>query len=410
METKQKFGLSDLAAIYILLWTIMPSMSSGTLYRVVLIGCAGIFVLSNFHEIFSDFVNLIAIVLLLGLYFALSFVAYGQSYAIAHTINLNMYILVWLIGRHYFEHMPEKMLPILTVILLACIFVSVQAIRIVLRNPGALRAATHSEESHSYASYSYVFLSAQLVPFLLLALKKYEIGNNRFFQAAALVCLVTSMGLVVCSGFLMANILMLLGIACIIVFYRFSATKLVAALLILLFIVLFYRVLLETAFELMLNLTKNNPYYYKKFYGFYKQLFFDAGTASSYSRRLHLYVSSYTSLVNYPLLGSIVFTGRDKGGGHSSIIDMFAAYGWVPGILYIRQLLGSSVRMIKTCETPELKRVLLVCLLSLVLINGCFDALSYTCAWVWYLLIPFVIYKAKSPESLFISRLSRGLI
>ena len=89
---------------------------------------------------------------------------------------------------------------------------------------------------------------------------------------------------------------------------------------------------------------------------------------------------------------------------------MFAAYGWVPGILYIRQLLGSSVRMIKTCETPELKRVLLVCLLSLVLINGCFDALSYTCAWVWYLLIPFVIYKAKSPESLFISRLSRGLI
>ena len=87
------------------------------------------------------------------------------------------------------------MLPILTIVLLACIFVAVQSMRVVIRNPSALRSATRSEESQSYASYSYVFLSAQMVPFLMLALKKYQPEKNKLFRIVATAGLFASMGL-----------------------------------------------------------------------------------------------------------------------------------------------------------------------------------------------------------------------
>ena len=394
-------SLSDLAALYIIIWTITPALGSGGIFRAILLGCACYWVISNFLFLKRHSNELILMVLLLIGYFITQWLSYGINHAVSWTLNMGIYVVVALIGMCYNYENSEKVPLFLNVLLLIIIAVSIISIRTVIVDPYALRRATYAVEDrgHAYGAYSFIYMITQLIPLLFFSIfnkTREELNISRI-----LLCLSLLIGwiLVLLSGFTIANAVVAIAVLAFVLLKNFNVKKLLVTLLLLIVVAFTYRYILEAIFTWLGDVVKGNLLYERKTQDLYNQLILGTGAGSSYSGRLDLYKKSWDTLFHNPIIGSAIIRGEDTTGGHSTLVDIMANSGLIVALLYYWLIIRMPIKMIRTMDRGKRWGQLIVVFLFLVLSIGILDTLTYTCAWVWFILLPFLARSLSANEA-----------
>ena len=205
-----RIGISDILAMYVLIWSVTPIMASGTIYRVVLVLCVASWMLIHFNYLRYKSNMVILICLLLASTFVLRAISGGISHGISWTINIAIYSIIALIGSYYLEVKYENVRSILIIMMICTAIISVISIQTVIADPTALRIATHewSEGTNHYGAYDYVYMCVQGLPFFFLVLRVKALRDgDKLWTVMTIVSLVLSGTLIILSGFTLANII-----------------------------------------------------------------------------------------------------------------------------------------------------------------------------------------------------------
>lgn len=398
IRIKNDLKISDIFIIYILLWTFVPALASGSIFRVIFIISTLGWVATHTSFLKTKAYYLIIIIALLLFTFALRYIDSGYDNAFSWTLNMAIYCIVALTGWYYIEHDFIKIKSILSVVLLATIIVSIISINNVMSNPYALRLATHQwdTETVTYGSYSYVYMCVQAVPILIFYLYEASVSNkDRLFRILAIVASIVCILLIVFSGFSLANIIIVISIISYVLIRKPSVMKTFVIILLGILFMIFYKNILNIVFSFLINITQNSPAYSAKIRDLFNQLVQQNGIGGTYSNRIELYKLSWDSIFRYPLIGSVLATGKIICGGHSTLVDVLSYGGIIYAMLYYFVILITPIKMMYSGKGDTKNRILKTLFLVPLLLTGIFDTISYTYSWVWFFFIPYVSKSMK---------------
>ena len=395
---KAKFGISDILAIYILIWSVTPIMASGTIYRIALILCSVIWIALHIDFLTSNINMTLAVIILIAYTFILRAINGGFSSGVSWTINTAIYSLVAIIAAYYLEFKLENVQLFLEIMMVCTAIVSLISIQTVINDPTSLRTATHEwdQGANSYGAYSYVYMCVQAVPALFIVLRTNVLRrNNIIWTLLSSLTFILYAILIILSGFTLANIISIVGLAICLILINPSIGKKIILMLVLLIVIFWYKDILEALFSFLLSVTKNSPMYTTKIKELADQFLNGATFGDSYVDRVSLYKESWNAVFRYPLLGSVYWTGNIVGGGHSTFVDVLAYGGVFYSAVYYWQMIVFPVKQINSANAPKLiSRVLIMTFLITNLLTGLFDTVTYANAWVWFLLFPYLAKKA----------------
>lgn len=389
-----RIGISDILAMYVLIWSVTPIMASGTIYRVILVLCVASWMLIHFNYLRYRSNMVILICLLLASTFVLRTISGGISHGISWTINIAIYSIIALIGSYYLEVKCENVRSILIIMMICTAIISVISIQTVIADPTALRIATHewSEGTNHYGAYDYVYMCVQGLPFFFLVLRVKALRDgDKLWTVMAIVSLVLSGTLIIFSGFTLANIISLVAILMCILFINPSTKKTLTILFVGLIVALTYKFILTQVFEFLALITSNSPMYTRKIMDLSNQLLYGTGVGSTYIDRVSRYLASWQAIARYPIMGSILWSGSIVCGGHSTLVDVMAYGGVLYALLYYWQMIIFTTKQItRNCVFRKMARLITVVFLTTCLLTGLFDTLTYANAWIWFLFIPYL--------------------
>lgn len=394
VNSKPALNIVDFFALYVLIWSVTPALSSGTIYRVLLMGCAFLWILNKINYIFKKKNTIILMGLLIISCFILFFISSGVNRAVAWTINMSIYCIVALIGFYYIDKQPQKIIAILNIMLVLTIVIAILSIKAVIADPTALRLATYewNQKTVSYGAYDYVYMCVQALPFLIIGYKSRINGQrNYLWNILCLIALIVYGMLIVLSGFTLANIISLCAIIVLFVFENLSFKKTLILIVVGLCLLLSYKEIISIILNFLIKITDNFPLYSTKIKQLANQIIYGDGIGSTYSDRVSLYNISWSSVVKYPILGSILISGESVSGGHSTLVDVLAYGGLGYAFIYYWLMIVTPVKRIKRLCVKKKSKVLYIALfLTVAIMTGIFDTITYAYAWIWFLLIPYL--------------------
>lgn len=398
MKRTRRLKISDYFAVYVLVWSVMPALAFGTIYRVLLLFCAGIWFLLHFYFFSSKPNTLIGMALLLIATFVLRTVDNGSSAGVSWTMNMATYCIVGMISLYYISCEPEKIKKIIIILMAVTAIVSIISIRTAIEDPTALRLATHEwqQGAKSYGAYDFVYMCVQSIPFLFIILRIKDLHNReKLWTIMCFISLLLNVALIIVSGFTLANAIGIIGLLICFAFLKPSIRKTILMIVLVIIVFLSFDKIAESTFFFLLDATKNSPMYTGKINDLYNQIVLKGGVGNSYSDRLSLYKISWEAVFRYPFFGSILWSGHIVGGGHSTYVDILAYGGVLYAFLYYWQMIFFPINLIKnTHASKDMTRMLIAVFLVTSVLTGLFDTITYANAWVWFLLIPYIAYKS----------------
>lgn len=336
------------AAIYIICWVFYPFMQIGTIYRVLVIACAGLWFLT---AIASDMELLDrngkfvlkagAVVLCMIMWRVLLYESLSK--AVTQTLQIIILLLVALIALYYQQRDGKFLNTLFTIILASLAVFCITTIQGIMRNPYAARIA-NSEWLHDrfkgnemVGLYGYVYMCVFIEPMLLyLIIKKIKI--NKYVDLLVRICFVEIMAMVLVSGYMIA-ICCCVG-SCIML--KIFSKKHIGLLVVLLFLgtlfVIYYKEIMNSVFTFLMKCFEGNGVYYDKMRDF-RMLFLGDASGTTVQSRFSNYEDSIANVIAHPLLGCYFF-GEAGGGGHSTIIDAVGRFGVFIGAAFLNLLLA----------------------------------------------------------------------
>ncbi len=341
-------SIMRICVLYMITWLISPPLAYGTIYRMIALAAAGVWVL--LHLVISDKEKktgskilqsyLIAIIAYVALTIFLDFVFGKKALSNIITSNISTYILLfmgYIAGYYATEKETEELNKFLFWILFLAVFFSLTTIfrseefQKITRSAGGFGENTELKmraAAQGVGDFGFFSATSVLAPVALYLAIKNE--KKRGWFAASFVIL--ELG-VISGGFTLALTISLIGILiCLLVAVKNILLKVLFALLCI-FVLLFYEDVLMFLYEGLAKIT-DGTMYENKVYDIFSFLI-EGESTGSFDDRAERYVLSLNSLWRYPIFGSYIWDGTESTGRHSAIIDRFAAYGWLVGFLWL---------------------------------------------------------------------------
>lgn len=384
-------------AMYILLFSFVPPIQLGNIYRIIAVGCAVLWLViasmqqpSFLQGIVSKYTLLVftlVVVLFLLNYFV-------STLSLAFTNNLQM-IIVMLVGfiSFYYSRYDKEFYQFAIAFLLVviCIF-CVTTIQGTLDNPYASRIANSEwledrfEGNENIGLYGFVYMCVLILPSLNY-MRRNRSMQSKTLSLLTLVASILFSIMILLAGYLIALICWILAIL-LPLYERLNArTKLLLLIFIGFVIIGFYTEIISGIFSVARTLVGDNIVYLKKLDAF--EAFFDSRTITGdLLGRTKNYQASLNNLIKYPIVGSYILGKIPEGGGHSWLIDNLARYGILPTLL-LANLYWKYPR--KVIDIDLKGNVLATTILIIVIIFGITDPYPQEMGIALFFFMPFAL-------------------
>lgn len=397
-----KLNLEKVCALYVILWIFVPPVQVGTIYRLLAVGCAGLWALLVFLKD-PALLDKLGKYLLIAVACVALMIIWGLGvYSITEAITRHLQMIIMLIcgamATYYMKTDKEFLNLLIAVCLIAITIFCITTIVALIENPYASRIANSEwlegrfEENRNVGLYGYVYMCVLIAPMLLHKMIK-KIKLTPFMDKLFLISFIIIVVMTAMSGYMIANFCLLLGCGLVIIFKKVTIARVAVFIAIVFAFVLFYQDLVEIFFNGLTSLFGNNPAYGQKIAEF-KELFLegDAGGVTV-DERFSNYEKSLALVYQYPVIGAFIF-GKIGGGGHSALFDMIGRYGWLISGLYFYLFWKYPFEIYKSRNKQMIKILMVV-----VIIFSIFDPYSQELAIALYLFFPYTIYIVDEHDS-----------
>lgn len=390
---KQSIGrFTALLMLFLSLWCISPPLFVNGTARIAALMCAMVFLLL---ALFSSHAKDRRMILLCILIFSFYKIAVNLnadfSNFVRNNIQVFIIILFILISACFFEagsdiRIYEKIFWVVLLIYPVWMLLTLREYMVtpnisrMLSGNGMVDADTYS--SIGVGGYGMIYSVVFLIPLIVYALK-----NGRLFsrpQKALLVLnLLLSIILVLRAGYTLALIATIVGILSILIIRKRSVITISVLVFGFLTIILAYFTFQDRINAFLINISQSTLYEKKVNDIIYLLVTGDSvGTVQSRTIR---YNWSIQIFLQNPLFGCL---SENATGGHSTIIDTFAAYGLLGGVPMLFAIFHLPVRYMR--DEPRFFGISITILLLLVLV-GMTDNYAAAMAPVVYMMYPILI-------------------
>ncbi|MBE6820943.1 MAG: hypothetical protein E7516_07815 [Ruminococcaceae bacterium] len=324
--------IQKIAVLYLTVWTISPPLQVDTIYRIIALACAVIWVAVWFIRetpLTLGKEQIGAIIFLIAVMVVVYFERYDFS-ALIKQIALIMLVICFMM-TYFYDDKWDELYGIVPIVLILLIIWNYKTFNILIEDHTIARTLVRDDEAtyeylrQGIGGYSLIYPQVCISP-LILAWTFKAFQNNKFFFAIGAVWAYTFVRLLELAGYSIALFGSAIGLI-LLLFYRGKSVVAAFVVTILLFIAIMAAILYVAPFREWILETFDGTAVARKVNDLVSTA--DSGvTGDSIQVRITAYSNSLVDIVKYPILGSL---WRESGGGHSAVLDTISKYGWLGG-------------------------------------------------------------------------------
>lgn len=326
--------IQKIAVLYLIIWTISPPFQVDTIYRIIALVCAVIWVAIWFireNPITLGKEQIGAIFFLIAVMVVVYFEQYDLSRLIKQ-IALIMLVICFMM-TYFYDDKWDELSGIVPVVLILLIIWNFKTVNILVEDHTVARLLIRDDETtynflkQGIGGYSLIYPQVCISP-LIFAWTFKAFKNNKLFFAIGVVWAYTFLRFLELAGYSIALFASVVGLL-VLLFYRGKNVVPAFIITVLLFVLVMVAILYIEPFRNWILETFDGTAVARKVNDLVATSTSDSGvTGDSIQLRINAYSDSLYDMIKYPIIGSL---WRDSGGAHSAVLDTISKYGWVGG-------------------------------------------------------------------------------
>lgn len=390
------YGLiQKIAVLYLVIWTVSPPLQVDTVYRVVALGCAVLWVAIWFvreNPITLNKEQVGAIIFLIAVMVVIYFEKYDFS-ALIKQIALIMLVICFMITCFYDDKWDELsgIVPILLILLTVWNFKTVD---ILIEDHTIARLLVRDDETtyeylrQGIGGYSLIYPQVCICP-LIFAWVFKSFKNNKLFFIIGAAWAYTYIRLLELAGYSIALFASVIGLI-LLIFYRGKSVVAAFIITILLFAGIMAAILYLAPFREWILVTFDGMAVANKVQDLVSTS--DTGvTGDSIQLRINAYSLSLINMVKFPVIGSL---WRADGGGHSAFLDITSKYGWLGGYAFSMMFYHVPIHCKNNCSDKFVVSAANATLITLLFVSV-LDTFNYSFTCMILVVAPLLIEDIK---------------
>lgn len=387
-EKSQNF-IQKAAVLYLIIWSISPSLGIDMIYRLLVLGAAGIwFLVALRRRLVVEKVHIYAVVYM----FLVILIAYLEKSSLDGILRqIGIYILVicFFINCFYKEGRWHELSGIVPIVLLLFMVYNWRTAELLLEDPTIARQLVRAdEEVYAYmrqgiGGYSLVYPQVCIFPAILAwILRAYH--QNKIYFGIGCVWLYTYILCVFRAGYSIAIFATIVG-AIMLFFYRRKNIWVAFLIAGIVFLALMGAIVNIESFREYLLQSFEGTAVVHKINDLVATSESGAAEGSIYAR-MEAYRDSVNAILEYPVVGGLWMR---NGGGHSAILDQFAKYGILGGIIYTTMIFYVPNEYKRRFHNPKVWRLSNAVMVSILFV-ALLDSFSYSFMCMILLVLPLL--------------------
>ncbi len=327
--------IQKVAVLYLIIWTVSPPMQVDTIYRIVALACAVLWVAIWFireNPITLGKEQLGAIIFLI----AVMAVVYIEKYSFSNLIKqiaLIMLVICFMM-TYFYDDKWDELSGIVPIVLILLTIWNYKTFTLLIEDHTIARMLVRDDEStyeflrQGVGGYSLIYPQVCVCPLIFAWIFK-AFRHNKIFFVVGVAWLYTYVRLIELAGYSIALFASAVGLI-LLLFYRGKNVIAAFAITIILFVGIMAAILYVTPFREWILETFDGMAVARKVNDLVSTS--ETGvTGDSIQVRIDAYLNSVADIFKYPIIGSL---WRENGGGHSALLDITSKYGWIGGYAF----------------------------------------------------------------------------
>jgi hypothetical protein len=324
--------IQKIAVLYLIVWTISPPLQVDTIYRIIALACAVMWVAIWFireNPLTLGKEQVAAIIFLIAVMVVVYFEKYDFSVLIKQ-IALIMLVICFLM-TYFYDDKWHELSGIVPIVLILLTIWNFKTFQILIEDHTIARLLVRDDETtyqflkQGIGGYSLIYPQVCICPAIFAWVYK-AFKHNKFYFVVGVAWAYTYVRLLELAGYSIALFGSAIGLV-LLIFYKgknaipaliVTILAFVGVMAAILYIVPFREWILET-FDGMAVARKVDDLVSTSESGV---------TGDSIQARITAYSASLANVFKYPIIGSL---WRTSGGGHSAVLDITSKYGWLGG-------------------------------------------------------------------------------
>ncbi len=327
--------IQKIAVLYLIVWTVSPPLQVYTIYRLIALACAVMWVAIWFireNPLTLGKEQVAAIIFLISVMVVVYFEKYNFS-ALIKQIALIMLVICFMM-TYFYDDKWDELYGIVPIVLILLTIWNYNTVKILIEDHTVARllirddASTYQYMRQGIGGYSLMYPQVCISP-LIIAWTFKAFKNNKIFFAIGVVWAFTFVRFLELAGYSIALFTSAVGLI-ILLFYKGKNVVPAFIVTIILFIGIMAAILYIAPFREWILTTFDGTAVANKVNDLISTS--DTGvTGDSIQIRIDAYSNSLIDMLKYPIIGSL---WRENGGGHSALMDITSKYGWLGGYVF----------------------------------------------------------------------------
>lgn len=327
--------IQKIAVLYLVIWTVSPPLQVDTIYRLIALACAVLWVAIWFireNPLTLGKEQVAAIIFLIAVMVVVYFEKYNFS-ALIKQIALIMLVICFMM-TYFYDDKWDELAGIVPIVLILLTIWNYNTVNILIEDHTVARllirddASTYQYMRQGIGGYSLMYPQVCISP-LIIAWTFKAFKNNKIFFAIGVVWAFTFVRFLELAGYSIALFTSAVGLI-ILLFYKGKNVVPAFIVTIILFIGIMAAILYIAPFREWILTTFDGTAVANKVNDLVSTS--DTGvTGDSIQIRIDAYSNSLIDMLKYPIIGSL---WRENGGGHSALMDITSKYGWLGGYAF----------------------------------------------------------------------------
>ena len=324
--------IQKIAVLYLVIWTVSPPLQVDTIYRIIALACAVVWVAIWFireNPITLGKEQIGAIFFLIAVMVVVYFEKYDFS-ALIKQIALIMLVICFMM-TYFYDDKWDELYGIVPIVLVLLAIWNFKTVDILVEDHTIARLLVRDDETtydylrQGIGGYSLIYPQVCISP-LIIAWTIKAFKNNKLFFAIGAFWAYTFIRLLELAGYSVALFASTAGLI-LLIFYRGKSIAPAFILTIIMFVGIMAAIMYIVPFREWILETFDGMAVANKVRDLVSTS--DTGvTGDSIQVRIEAYSNSLSDMLKYPIVGSL---WRESGGGHSAVFDTFSKYGWLGG-------------------------------------------------------------------------------
>lgn len=370
--------IQKIAVLYIVAWTVSPPLQVDTIYRLIALAFAIIWVVIWFireNPISLGKEQMGAIFFLV----AVMIIVYVEKYeveSIIKQIALIMLVVCFLMTCFYDDKWDE-LYGIVPIVLVLLLIWNYKTFTLLIEDHTIARLLVRDDETtyeylrQGIGGYSLIYPQVCISPLIVAWIFK-AFRNNKIFFAIGVVWAYTFIRLLELAGYSIALFASAIGLI-LLVFYKGKSVIPAFVITILVFIAIMGAILYIAPFREWILETFEGTAVASKVADLVSTS--DTGvTGDSIQARIIAYRASIENIFKYPVIGSL---WRESGGGHSAVLDITSKYGLLGGYALVMMFYHVPLHYKHSYDDKFISRTANATLITLMFVS-LLDSFNYS--------------------------------